>query len=107
MLLRLQQFQIDLTDALQRFLELVIVAQPLLHDGFLFRAKAELSGAATWIPDGQNPDWMALTVGTDGTTGAMADEAVEQRAANDLGGEREGGGEFGAAAKDGVLVHLY
>jgi hypothetical protein len=34
-LLRLQQFQIDLTDALQGFLELVIVAQPLLHDWIL------------------------------------------------------------------------
>ena len=107
MLLRLQQLQVDLTDALQRLLEFVIVAQPLLHDRFLFGAKAELSGVAAWIADRQNPDWMALTVGTDGTTGAMTDEAVDQRAANDLGGEREAVGECGAPAKDSLLIHLY
>ena len=107
MLLRLQQFQIDLTDALQGFLELVIVAQPLLHDWFLFEAKAELSGAAARITDCQHPDWMALTGGTDGTTAAMAYEAVEQRTADHLGGEREVGGEFGASAQDVFLIHLY
>jgi hypothetical protein len=106
MLLHLQQFQVDLTDALQGFLELVVVAQPLLNGRLLFGAKAELSGAAARIADCQNPDWVALSVFTDGTAGAMANESVEQRAADDFGSEWEGSGEFGAPAKDGFLIHL-
>jgi hypothetical protein len=48
---------------------------------------------------------MALAGGTDGTTAAMAYEAVEQRTADNLGGEREVGGESGASAQD--VIHLY
>jgi hypothetical protein len=88
-------------------LERVVVAQPLLDDRLLFGAKAELSGAAARITHCQNPDGVALTFRTDGTTGAMADEAMEQRAADDLGSEWEGRGEFGAPAKDRFLIHLH
>jgi hypothetical protein len=32
---------------------------------------------------------------------------VEQRAADDLSGEREGIGEFGAPTEDGFMIHLH
>jgi hypothetical protein len=107
MLLRLQQFQVDLTDTFQGVLEFVVITQPLLHGRLLFGAKAELSGAAARTTNGQNPDWVALAGRTDGATSAMADEAVEQRAADDLGGEWEGSSEFSTPAKDRFLIHLY
>lgn len=85
----------------------MVVAQPLLDDRLLFGTQAELPGATARITDCQHPHRVALSSGTDGTTGAMADEAVEQRSTDDLGSEREGGGDFGASAKDGFLIHLY
>jgi hypothetical protein len=106
-LLRTQQFKIDLTDALQRVFELVIIAQPLLDDGLLFGAEAELLGAPTRIADRQNPDRVARSAGANGAAGAMANNATEQRATDDLGGERKGRGEFGTLAEEGLLIHLY
>src|SRR5437667_10631183 len=48
---------------------------------------------------------MALAAGTDGAAGAMADAALEQGAAEDVGGGGEGGGELG----EGLVCtfHLY
>src|SRR5437016_14567329 len=43
---------------------------------------------------------MALAASTDSAAGAMADAAVEQGAAEDLGGGGEGGSEFGAGIED-------
>ncbi len=85
----------------------MVVAQPLLDDRLLFGAKAELLGAPARITDRQDPYGMAFSVGAHGTAGAMTNDAAEQRAADDLGGEREGGGEFGTLAKGGFLIHLY
>ena len=67
----------------------MVVSQPLLDDWLLFRAKTELPGAPARIADRQYPYGMALSVGTYSTTGAMANNAAEQGAADDLGGERE------------------
>src|SRR5580704_17069148 len=106
-LLRTQQFKIDLTDALQRVFELVIIAQPLLDDGLLFGAEAELLGAPARITDRQNPDRVALSAGADGTTGAMSNDAAEQGAADDFGGERECRSELGTLAKERLFAHLY
>ena len=85
----------------------MIVSQPLLDDRLLFGAETELLGAPTRITDGQNPDRVALPAGTDGTAGAMPNDAAEQRAADDLGGERECSSEFGALAKEHFFFHLY
>jgi len=51
--LRLQKFQVDLTDVLQGFLELVAIVQPLLNKRLLFRSQVKLSGAAAGITNGQ------------------------------------------------------
>ncbi len=85
----------------------MVIAQPLLDDWLLFGAEAELLGAPARITDRQHPYGMAFSVGAHGTAGAMANDAAEQRAADDLGGEREGRGEFGTLAKSCFLIHLY
>ena len=68
----------------------------MLDHGFLFGGEADLLGASAGIADGQNPDQVAGSAGADGTAGAMADAAMEQGAAEDLGGGGQCGGEFGA-----------
>jgi hypothetical protein len=77
----------------------------LLDESFLFGGKADLFGTTAGIGDGQDPDGMAGAAGTGGATGAVTDDAVEQGAAEDLGGGGEGGGEFGAGIGDLRLLH--
>ncbi len=100
MALRPEQLVVEFTDALQVGLEFAVVAQPLLDEGFLFGGEADLLVASTGIADGQHPEEMALAASTDSAAGAMADAAVEQGAAEDLGGGGEGGSEFGAGIED-------
>ena len=97
---------VEFTDALQGGFEFAVVAQPLLDQGFLFGGEADLLVASTGIADGQHPDEMALTAGTDGAAGAMADAAVEQGAAEDLASGGEGGSELGAGLDDLLSIHL-
>jgi len=80
---------------------LAVVAQPLLDQGFLFGGEADLLGTSAGVADGQDPDQVAGSAGADGTAGAMPDAAMEQGAAQDLGGGRQGGGESGAGFGDG------
>ena len=58
----------------------MVVAQPLVDDRPLFGAEAELLGAPTRITNRQYPDRVAFSVGADGTTSAMANDAAEQGA---------------------------
>lgn len=84
----------------------MVVAQPLLDDRLLFGTEAELLGASARITNGQYPDRVALSVSADGTTGTMSNDAVEQGAADDFGGEREGRREFGTLAEGCFLICL-
>ncbi len=63
----------------------MVVTQPLLDNRFLFGTKADLLGAAAGITNRQDPNGMAISVGTHGTAGAMTNDAAEQRATDDLG----------------------
>jgi hypothetical protein len=90
---------VELTDALQGGFDFAIVAQPLFDDGFLFGTEADLLGAAAGIGDGQHGDEMALAAGADGAAEAMADAALEQGAAEDVGGGGEGRGELGEGSE--------
>ena len=63
--------------------------------------------AAAGIGDGQDPDRMAGAVGAGGAAGAVPNVAVDQGAAEDLGGGREGGGEFDAGLGDQFMFHPY
>ena len=83
----------------------MVIAQPLADRGYLLSGEADLSGASAGIADGQDPDEMAGALGADGTAGAMADMAMEQGAAEDLGGGGDGGGEFGAGFRDRYVIH--
>jgi len=86
---------VELTDALQGGFDFAIVAQPAFDDGSLFGTEADLLGAAAGIGDGQHGDEMALAAGADAAAGAVADAALEQGAAEDVGGGGERGGEPG------------
>ena len=105
MFLRAQQLLVQLADALQGVLELVVVVQPLFGQQFLFGRKADLFGAAARITDGQDPDQVAGTLRADGAAGAVADAAVKQGTAEDLGSGRELGGKFGAGGEDRFVFH--
>src|ERR1022692_5338955 len=85
--------------------EFPVVAQPLLDHGFLFGGEAELLGASAGIADGQDPDQVAGSAGADGAAGAMPDAAMEQGAAENLGGGGQSGGEFGAGFGDRRVFH--
>src|SRR3989304_5606413 len=104
--LRPEQYVVEFTDTFQGGPQLLVVAQPLLDEGLLFGGETDLLGVPAGIADGQDPHEMALTTSTAGAAGAMADAAVEQGAAEDLGSGGEGGGEFGAGADDDRVFHL-
>ena len=57
----------------------------ILTLGFWSARRLNCRGAPARVTDGQFPDQVTLSAGADGTAGAMADAAVEQRAAKDLG----------------------
>ena len=95
---------VQFADALQVGLQLSVVAQLLPDQGNLSGGKADLLGAAARVTDGQNPDPVPLPAGADGIAGGMPDGAMQQRAAEDLGGGGESGGEFGAGFIDRLLA---
>src|SRR5260370_33341005 len=97
---------VEFADAFQGGLQLPVIAQPLPDHGYLFGGEADLLGAGARITDGQNPDAVTLAAGADGTAGGMTDGAMEQGAAEDLGGGGESGGELGAGLADGCMIHL-
>ena len=105
MLLRAQKLQIQLANLLQGVFQFAVVAQALEYERLLFGGKADLSGATAGIADSQNPDGMAGAFGANSAAGAVADSAVEQGAAEDLGGGGERGGEFGAGIGDPCVFH--
>jgi len=105
LLLRTQQLQIQLADALQGVFQFAVVAEPWLDERFLLAGKAELFGTAAGIGDRPDPDGMSLSLGTNGATRAVTDGAVEQGAAKEVGGGGERGGEFGTGLRDSRGFH--
>ena len=106
-LLGTQQLMVEFADALQGGFQFLIIAEPLPDGGDQFGPEAELFGAAARVADGQHPDGMALAAGADGTTGAVADAAMEQGTAEDFGGGGHVSGELGAGGEDPFLIHLH
>src|ERR1035438_81190 len=106
MVLGPEQLVVEFADSFQSGLEFAVVAQPLLDQRLLFGGEADLLGAPTGIADGQNPDEMAFATGTDGATGAMANAATQQGAAENLSGGGEGGGNLVASFDDRLFAHL-
>jgi len=56
---------VELADVLERFLELVVIAEPPAHVINLFAAQAELASTAAGIADGQNPQRVPAAAGAD------------------------------------------
>jgi hypothetical protein len=106
MALRAEQFVVELADALQGGLEFLVIAQPLLDEGLLFGGETDLLGAPAGIADGQNPDKVAFAVGADSATGAMANAASKQGAAEDFGSGGEGGSNLVTGFEDCLFAHL-
>ena len=82
----------------------MVIAQPLFDDRFRFGTETELPSTAPGVTDRQDPNRMALAAGTNGTTGAMANDAAEQGTADDLGGEGEGSGKLGPLPEGCFLI---
>ena len=98
---------IQLADGLDRFFQLVVVAQPTAHLRNLFTVDAELPGVAARIADGQNRLRMSFTAGAPGAATGVTGGALDKGAAQDLtrGGEAF---EEPLASSLGLLVcHLY
>jgi hypothetical protein len=104
--IRPQQRVVELTDVLERFLELVVIAEPAAHFINLFAAQAELASTATGIAGGQNPQWVPAAAGADRAAAGVAHGPLEQRAAQKLSCHRQLSDERLARLDDLVSRHL-
>ena len=97
---------VELADVLERFLELVVIAEPPAHVINLFAAQAELASTAAGIADGQNPQRVPAAAGADRAAAGVAHGPLEQRAAQNLPCHRQLGDERLARLDDLVSCHL-
>jgi hypothetical protein len=102
-----QELTVEIADAVQAGDQFMIIAELLADRGDLMGAEGELFDAAAGVADGKDPERMALAASADGAAGGVADMAVEQGAAEDLGEGGQGGGEFGAGGQSVCLCHYY
>ena len=96
---------IQLTDLLQSGFQLLVVGQTTPHESDLLLRETDLANDAAGIADGEDRDRMALAAGAFRAAGAMADGALEQRAAEDLAGLGEMGEEAVTPADDLLMIH--
>lgn len=98
---------IQLADGLDRFFQLLVVAQPLAHLRNLFAMDTELPGAAARIADGQNCLRMSFTAGALGTATGVTRGAFDEGTAQDFA-RRGKAFEEPLTSLDGLLMcHLY
>jgi hypothetical protein len=86
--LRAQQRVIELADRFNRFLQLVVIAQPAPHLVDLLAPQAELARAPAGIADRQNPQRVSATAGADRTAAAVTHRPLDQRTAQHFPGHR-------------------
>jgi hypothetical protein len=67
---------------------MVVITRPSTHLTDLLAAQAELAGAAAGIADGQNPQRVPVAAGAGRAAAGMANRPLDQRAAQDLAGDR-------------------
>ena len=80
----LQQFVIQFANRFQLGPQLLIIPQPALDLGLLFRSNGKLAGPPSGITHGQNPNPMPLSPPTLATSLAVENLAIEQRTPHDL-----------------------
>jgi hypothetical protein len=96
---------VHFTNLLQSGFQLAVIDQAAPHmSDFLWR-EADLTNDAAGIADSEHGDGVAFAAGAFGAAGAMADDAMEQGAAEDLAGLGEAGEEAVALADDLFLLH--
>ena len=78
-------------------------AAPYLSD--FLRREADLTNDAAGIAGGEHGDGVAFAAGAFGTAGAMADDAQEQGAAEDLAGLGELSEKALAPLDDPLMIH--
>jgi hypothetical protein len=96
---------IDLADLLNRRFELLIFGQTALHISNLFFAETNLTNAPAGITDSENRNGMSFPTITLGAAGAVTDDPLEERAANDISGIREGCRKAITFSKNGFSIH--
>ena len=96
---------VEFADLFQRRFQGVIVLQTLLYMGGLFLAETDLMHAAAGITNSENGDRMSTAAFAVLATLAVADGAVQQRAAQDVTGFGKPGQKAVALADDLLLIH--
>ena len=80
---------IELADALDRLLQLLIIVQPAAYLSNALAPHAELTRPSSWIGHRQNKYLMPLTARAFRTSFAVADRPLQQRAAQQLAADRQ------------------
>jgi hypothetical protein len=86
-----QQLLIEFADLLNYSLQFLIIRQTTLHLRDLLFTEADLAGAWPGIADGEDRNWVTFAAVALGATGAVADDALEQGAAENVAGVGEMG----------------
>src|ERR1700682_2661568 len=86
---RAQQIMIKLADGLDTVLQLLIIAQPAAHLGNPLAAHAELTRTSSWVGDRQNKHVMPFAACTLRASLGVSDGALQQRAAQQVAGDRQ------------------
>ena len=82
----------------------MIIGDPLLYQGLLFRAKTDLADLTARFADCQHQYWMALAAIALGTPRLVPDDALQQRATEQLNGGKLGG-QLVPASHDIFMFH--
>src|SRR3977135_2787490 len=86
---RTQQIMIELANGLDRLLQLLIIAQPAAHLGNPLAAHTELTRTSSCVGHGQNKHVMPFAARAFRAVFGMSDGALQQRAAEELAGDRQ------------------
>ena len=73
----------------------------------LFLAQTDLAGASTGIADGENRYGMTFATVALGAAGAVADDSIEQGAAEDVSGVGKTGDKAVAFVGGNLMFHCY
>ena len=94
---------IEFTNGLDRLLQLLIIGEGAANLGDALAPHAELPRASTGVGHRQNEDVMALAARAFWAALAVPDGALQQRAAQQLAGDRQFADEFLALVQGSVL----
>ena len=97
---------VEFADGLEAALQLLVIVQPPAHLGNLFAPQAELAGAPTGIAHRQNGNRMPFAARALRAAAGMANPALQQRAAQDVAGDRKAVEELIARPNGFLPIHL-